>query len=146
LWFCWSHLSHWAWNKGYHRCSSVCFIRWPTPPNWQRGQVKNETLLQKRWFPAGAHEFTPDFSGARVALNLVFYVVSCWSLFVLFLLIIVLCVLPRFTDSDYLPLVSRDFSEIKSIASYSLSVRFEIDKFQLRTKKSWFPLLIYWWN
>jgi hypothetical protein len=18
-WFCWSHLSHWAWNKGYHR-------------------------------------------------------------------------------------------------------------------------------
>jgi hypothetical protein len=21
-----SHLSHWAWNKGYHRYSSVCFI------------------------------------------------------------------------------------------------------------------------
>ena len=32
--FCWSHLSHWVWNKGYHRYSSVCFISWPTIVNF----------------------------------------------------------------------------------------------------------------
>jgi len=29
-WFWWSRLFHWAWNKGYHRYSYVCFIPWPT--------------------------------------------------------------------------------------------------------------------
>ena len=24
-WLCWSHLFHWAWNRGYHRYSSICF-------------------------------------------------------------------------------------------------------------------------
>ena len=42
----------------------------------------------------------PVFSGIRVARPLVFCVVLCGSLFVLFLLAIVLSVL-RFTDSDY---------------------------------------------
>jgi hypothetical protein len=46
----WSHLSHWAWNKGYHRYRQVCFIPWPTPRNWRWGAVRNETLRQKRWF------------------------------------------------------------------------------------------------
>ena len=41
------------------------------------------------------------FSGIRVARSSVFYVVFCRSLFVLFLLVIVLSVLSRFTDSEY---------------------------------------------
>ena len=40
-WFCWSHLFHWAWNKG---------LPWPTPRNWQRGLVMNETIQQERQF------------------------------------------------------------------------------------------------
>jgi len=40
-------------------------------------------------------------SGVRVTRSLVFCVVFCRSLFVLFLLAIVLSVLLRFTDSDY---------------------------------------------
>ena len=50
----------------------------------------------------------PDFSEVRVTRALVFCVVFCRSLFVLFLLAIVLFVF-RFTDSDY-PLVSSDSS------------------------------------
>ena len=42
---------------------------------------------------------SPVFNGVRVSL--VFCVVFCISLFVLFLLAIVLSVLIRFTDSDY---------------------------------------------
>jgi hypothetical protein len=42
------------------------------------------------------------FSGVRVTRSLVLCVMSCRSLFVLFLLAIVLSVLLRFTDSDYL--------------------------------------------
>ena len=49
----------------------------------------------------GSHEFTPVFSGVRCARSLVFCVVFCRSLFVLFLLAIVLSFLPRFTDSNY---------------------------------------------
>ena len=53
---------------------------------------------------SGAHEFTPGFSGIRVARSLVFCVVICTSLFVLlsdFLFAVVLCVPLRFTASDY---------------------------------------------
>ena len=46
-WFCWSHLSHWAWNKGYHRYSWVCFIPWPTSRNWQWWPDKNETTTKE---------------------------------------------------------------------------------------------------
>jgi hypothetical protein len=45
-------------------------------------------------------ELTPVFSGVRVVRSLVFCVVFCRSLFVIFLLTIVLFVL-RFTDTDY---------------------------------------------
>ena len=45
----------------------------------------------------------PGFNGVRFARSLVFWVLICRSLFVLFLLVIVLSVL-RFTDSDQLPL------------------------------------------
>ena len=44
---------------------------------------------------------TPVFGGVRVAWSLVFYVMFCRSLFVLFLLAIVLSVLLWFMDSDY---------------------------------------------
>ena len=40
-------------------------------------------------------------SRVRVIRSLVFCVVFCRSLFVLFLFVIVLSVIPRFTDSDY---------------------------------------------
>ena len=45
------------------------------------------------------------FSGVRAARSLVFCVMYCKRLFVLFLLVIVLSLLLRFTDSEY-PLVS----------------------------------------
>ena len=40
-WFCWSHLSHWASKKGYHRYRKVCFIPRHTPQNWQWESAKN---------------------------------------------------------------------------------------------------------
>ena len=46
------------------------------------------------------------FSGVLLTWSLVLCVMFCRSLFVLFLLAIVLSVLLWFTDSDYLPLVS----------------------------------------
>ena len=49
--------------------------------------------------PSGAHELTLVISGVRIAQSLVFCVVFCRSLFVLFRLAIVLHVL-RFTTSD----------------------------------------------
>ena len=52
-------------------------------------------------------QFSPVFSGARVARSFVFYVMFCRSLFVL--LTIVLYVL-RITASGYLSLVSSNFS------------------------------------
>ena len=51
--------------------------------------------------PSGAHEFTSSFSGVRVARSLVLYVVFCISLYVFFLLAIVLSVLLRVSDFDY---------------------------------------------
>jgi hypothetical protein len=48
----------------------------------------------------------PVCSGVRVTRSLVLCVMFCRSLFVLFLLAIVLFVVLRFTDSDYPPLVS----------------------------------------
>ena len=48
-----------------------------------------------------AHEFIHGFSGMRVTRSLVFSVVFCRSLFILFLMDIVLSILLRFTDSDY---------------------------------------------
>ena len=41
-------------------------------------------------YPSEAHEFTPVFSGIRVARSLIFCVVLCRSLFVLFILVIML--------------------------------------------------------
>jgi hypothetical protein len=52
-------------------------------------------------YPFGASEFTPGFSLIRVARSLAFCVVFCRSLFVLFLLAIVLSVLFRITDSNF---------------------------------------------
>ena len=49
------------------------------------------------------------FSGVRVSWSLVFYEMFCRSLFVNFLLAIMLSVLLRFTDSDY-SLVSSNWS------------------------------------
>ena len=47
----WSHLSNWAWNKGYYIYRYVfSFIPWPTPQIWQRGAVNNETLRKKNDF------------------------------------------------------------------------------------------------
>ena len=46
-------------------------------------------------------EFTPGFSGVCVSWSLVLCVMFCRSLFVLFLLTIVLSVLLQFSDSDY---------------------------------------------
>ena len=55
---------------------------------------------------SGAHEVIHGFSGVRVVRSLVFYVAVFTSLFVLLSFFFwVLCSL-RFTDSDYLPLVS----------------------------------------
>jgi len=45
--------------------------------------------------------FVSAFSGVRVARSLVFSVIFCRSLFVLFIFAIVLSVLLQFTDSDY---------------------------------------------
>ena len=50
--------------------------------------------------------FTPRFFVGFVLLDLSFMCMFCRSLFVLFVLVIVLSVLLRYTDSDYLPLVS----------------------------------------
>jgi len=51
-------------------------------------------------YPSGAPEFTPFFSAVRVTRSLVLFLMFCRSLFVLFLLAIVLSVL-WYTDSDY---------------------------------------------
>ena len=62
--------------------------------------------------PSGAPEFTPVFSGVRVAQSLVLCVCfldRCLS-FCSFFFFFVLFVLLRFTDSDYLPLVSSNSS------------------------------------
>ena len=63
--------------------------------------------------PSGVHEFTPAFSGVRDAQPLIFSLVFCRSLFVRFLLAIVLSVL-RCTTSDYLPLISLKCSYTKT--------------------------------
>ena len=51
-------------------------------------------------YHSGEPEFNPDFSGVRVARSLVFCIMLCRSLFVLFHLATALSVL-RFTTSDY---------------------------------------------
>ena len=62
-------------------------------------------LVEQEWLNLPEHLTSPPvFSGVCVPQSLVFCVVFCRSLFVLFLLTIVFSVL-RFTDSDY-PLVS----------------------------------------
>ena len=62
-------------------------------------------LVEQEWLTLPKHLTSPPvFSGVCVAQSLVFCVVFCRSLFVLFLLTIVFSVL-QFTDSDY-PLVS----------------------------------------
>jgi hypothetical protein len=78
-------------------------------------------LFARTAYPSGAPEFTPVFSGVCVTRSLVLCVifvdrvcslvlfVLAIVLSVLLLLVIVLSVL-RFTDSDYLPLVSLNSS------------------------------------
>ena len=52
-------------------------------------------------YPSGAPEFTPLFSEVCVDQSFVFCLVVCRSLFVLFLMAIMLSVLLRLADSDY---------------------------------------------
>ena len=59
--------------------------------------------------PSGAPEFIPGFSGVRVAQSLVFCVMYCRSLFVLFLLAIVLSVLFFYLRLLITPLISSNF-------------------------------------
>jgi len=44
----WLHLSHWAWNKGYHRYSYACFIPWPTKLTMNAGYEL--LFMTKKWF------------------------------------------------------------------------------------------------
>jgi hypothetical protein len=55
-------------------------------------------------YPFGAHEFTPVFSGVRVAQSLVFCVVHCKSSFFPFSILSIILSVLRFTytASDYL--------------------------------------------
>ena len=64
--------------------------------------------------PLGTHEFTPMFHAIRGAQSLVVCVLLCRSLFVLFILAIILSV-RRFTASDYsfaLGILKRYYSEL----------------------------------
>ena len=64
-------------------------------------------------YPSGASEFTPGFEWGSCYLIFSFIYMVCRSLFVLlyfFSLVIALSVLLRYTDSDYLPLVSSNSS------------------------------------
>ena len=44
-----SHLSEWAWSKGYQWHSNVCFLSRPSPWNQQRRKIKFKPLRQKWW-------------------------------------------------------------------------------------------------
>ena len=68
-------------------------------------------MLKTVRYPFGAPEFTSVFSGVRATRSLVLCVcfVDRCLFFCLFLLAIVLSVL-RFTDVDYLPLISSNSS------------------------------------
>ena len=79
LWFCWSHLSHWAWNKGYNRYSSVCFIPWQTHQIWQWVSVKNETLRQQRWYNFPIVNFSLICSNIPVLPAYGIYISLSWS-------------------------------------------------------------------
>jgi hypothetical protein len=61
-------------------------------------------------YPSGAHDFTPIFIRFRVIQSLVFSVVFCRSLFVLFLLAIVMSVPLRFSVFICSHIVSSRFS------------------------------------
>ena len=67
--------------------------------------AKSMAAIYNSWsrncLPFRTPEFTPVFSVVRVAQSLVFCVVYWRSLFVLFILAILLSVLFRFTASDY---------------------------------------------
>ena len=90
-----------------------------------QGNTTGVTSGARTAYPSEAPEFTPGFSGVRVARSLVFCVVFCRSLFVLLSFFFwPLCFLSffdlrilitslwylRFTDSDYLPLLSSNSS------------------------------------
>jgi hypothetical protein len=51
-WFCWSHLSHWAWNKGYHiyryRSASYLYIHLEID---SEGRFKKEFFTRKEMIP-----------------------------------------------------------------------------------------------
>jgi len=65
--------------------------------------MKTEGLSTIKLFTLPEHiNSLPVFSGVRVARSLVFCVVFCRSLFVLFLLAIVLLILLQLTNYDFL--------------------------------------------
>ena len=65
-----------------------------------KGKLRNLTGATSRTGTAYLRP-SPVFSGVRVTWSLVLCTLFCRSLFVLFLLVIVLSVPPRFTDSDF---------------------------------------------
>jgi hypothetical protein len=83
---------------------------------WHGHKNRQETITRHA-YPAGTPEFIPVFSGVRVARSLILCVMFCRSLFVLFLLVIVLSVL-WFTDSDY-PLVSSNYMYVYFLRYYN---------------------------
>jgi hypothetical protein len=96
--------------------------------NYHRVCIKSNTTgatcVTGTAFPSVAPEFTPGFSWIRVAQSLVFHVVYCRSLFVLFLLLIVLSVL-RFTASAHPSVFLMIFQAItKHACTKSGSLRF----------------------
>jgi hypothetical protein len=84
--------SHFLFICGFWSHNSIYRLYSP----WRVPQVEQEHLILPEYL-----NWLPVFSGVRVARSLVFYVMFCRSMFVLFLLAIVLSVLLRFTFSDY---------------------------------------------
>jgi hypothetical protein len=82
-------------------------------------------LVEQELLTPPEHLSVPRFfSEVRVTRNLVLCVIFCRMLFVL--LTIVFSVLLRFTDSDYLPLVSSNFSYVGNPSLFIAVVSFEI--------------------
>ena len=84
----------------------ILLINNPIFANWilliylQRTRDKRSNFLYLTSYPSGALAI---YGGVRVTRSLFFSVMFCRSLFVLFLLIIVLSVLLRFTASEFYP-------------------------------------------
>jgi hypothetical protein len=72
-----------------HKWPLICYHRL-----FNKNNTTGNTCGAGTAYPSGAHEFTPVCSGVRVARYLVFCVKFCRSLFVLYMLAIVLSRLP----------------------------------------------------